>query len=59
MIRHQALSPDADLTGMALLGHQIDIGEVIIFLKKGLLATIVPLSAEVRRARGYDPCDSP
>jgi hypothetical protein len=58
MVRHQAPGPDGDVIGTAPLRHQIDIGEVIVVAKKGLLTAIPPLGDVVWEARDYYSCDS-
>jgi hypothetical protein len=58
MVRHQAQGPDGDVIGTAPLRHQLDIGEVIVVAKKGLLTTITPLGDMVWVARDYYSCNS-
>ena len=58
MIRHQAPGPDVDLVGLAPLGHQFDVGEVIIVAEKGLLTAIASQGDVMWIARGYYSFDS-
>jgi len=56
MVRHKAISPDLNLIFAAPLGHQGQIGFIVIVVKKGLLSTVASLRDVVRKSRSYYSC---
>ncbi len=58
MVRHQAPGPDLDPALAAPLGHQGEIGPVVVVAEEGLLATITPLGDVMGDAGGYDAGDT-
>ena len=56
VIGHQAISPNLHATSTAPLGHEPDVGPVIILAEKRLLTPVAPLGDVVRVAGGNDSC---
>ena len=58
MIRHQAVRPDCDMTPLAPLGHQGQVGLVVFVIEEGLHSSIPTLGDVVGDTRGYEACYS-
>jgi len=58
VVGHQAVGPDLDLVLAAPLGHQVQVGLVVVIAEKRLLSTVPPLGHMVRHARNNHSCQS-
>lgn len=58
MVRHEAVGPDFNLLLAAPLGHQIEIGLVVVVAEERLLTPIAALRHVVRHARYNHSCKS-
>ena len=53
VIGHQAIAPNLDPFLTAPLGHQFDVGRVVLVVEKGLLSTVATLGDVVRQSRNH------
>ena len=58
MVRHQAISPNADTQTPASLAHQIEIGLIIPFGEKAGLAAVASLGAMMRKTGRHNTGES-
>jgi hypothetical protein len=54
VIGHETVSPDLNLLGLAELGHQLQVGCVILVAKERLLPAVTPLRDMMRQTGSYD-----
>ena len=49
VIGHEAIAPDLDALLAAPLGHQFDVGRVVVIAKEGLLSAVAALGYVMRQ----------
>ena len=54
VIRHETIGPNFDTVSDAMLGEQVSVESVVVFLNKDLLATITPLRDRVGNTANSD-----
>ncbi len=58
VVGHQAIRPDFHAALSARLGHQLEIGVIIVLLEEGHLPAVAALRGMVRIARNNNSCDA-
>ncbi len=58
VVGHQAVRPHGHAAGIAPLGHQVDVGVVIVLRKERPLPAVAALRQVMRQTRGDDTSDS-
>jgi hypothetical protein len=57
VIRHQTISPHLYTAARAPMGHQLQVGFIILVAEERLLPTITPLRDMMRKPSSYNPCN--